>query len=188
MNYSNQEHIHLSLEQPYKFFFIPTILNIFSGFVVGCKSNKKSKYYLGFRYILNFIALSLHVSLVAIKPKLNAQYSRAAGTFCQLISKSKGFCKIRLPSSNIVGISSFCFATLGVLSNTFNRLTVLGKAGRNVLRGNKPSVRGIAMNPVDNPHGGRTNGGCCWVTPWGKPFLFKKTSTSKFKKSFVYKK
>jgi len=90
-----------------------------------------------------------------------------------------------LPSNQIISIPSTCFATLGIVSNIYNRFIVIGKAGRNRLLGIKPTVRGIAKNPVDHPHGGRSNGGCCWVTPWGRPFKFKKTSRSKISK--IYK-
>lgn len=172
----------------YKFFFIPSVSNVVCGSILGCRLNKRVKYFLGFRYSLNIIPIGLHICLLSIKQNKIAQYSRAAGTYSLLLSKTKNFCKIRLPSSSIITISTFCFSTLGILSNNFHRLTVVGKAGRNRLKGLKPTVRGIAMNPVDNPHGGRTNGGCCWVTPWGKPFLFKKTSKSKYKKIFKYKK
>jgi large subunit ribosomal protein L2 len=172
----------------YKFSFIPAIINVAAGSLVGCKNIKKTKYSLGFRYKLNFFRVGLHFCLLSIKPNKIAQYSRAAGSYCQLISKSLNLIKVRLPSNKILTFSASCFATLGVLSNKFNRLIVIGKAGRNVLFGLKPRVRGVAMNPVDNPHGGRTNGGCCWVTPWGKSFLFKKTSNSKYKTKFFYKK
>jgi len=166
----------------YKFSFIPCVQNIFSGTIVGCKTIRKAKYFLGFRYTLTYITTGLNLCLISIKPNKIAQYARAAGTFCQIISKTKYLCKLRLSSGFIISIAASCFATLGVISNSFHRLTVIGKAGRNFLKGFKSKVRGIAMNPVDNPHGGRTNGGCCWVTPWGKPFLFKKTSNSNIQK------
>lgn len=168
----------------YKFSFIPAITNVWSGSFVGCRVLKRTKQLLGFRYMLQFLSIGTHFCLLSMKSNKLAQYAKSAGTFCQLISKTKFFVKVRLPSSSILMFSSSCFGTLGVLSNKFNRLIVIGKAGRNMLYGNRPKVRGVAMNPVDNPHGGRTNGGCCWVTPWGKPFLFKKTSKSRHKKIF----
>lgn len=129
--------------------------------------------------------LASHISLISLNFKKFAQYSRAAGTYCQLLFRSKKICKIKLPSGQIIALSSQCFATFGAISNIYHRFINIGKAGRNILYGKKPKVRGIAMNPVDHPHGGRTNGGCSWVTPWGKPFRFKKTSSSKIKK--IYK-
>lgn len=172
----------------YKFHFVPSVTNIFAGSIIGCQLSTKSKYSLGFRYTLNLISTGLSICLISIKSKKVAQYARSAGTFCQLISKARTVCKLRIPSGLIIPLSPTCLATLGTVSNSFQRLIVVGKAGRNILHGFKSKVRGVAMNPVDHPHGGRTNGGCCWVTPWGKPFLFKKTSNSKIKKVSTYKK
>jgi large subunit ribosomal protein L2 len=167
----------------FKFFYIPAIHTLCAGSIIGCK-NPKHKYFKGFRYKLEhhlqgsiFCFLTKNTSNFAI-------YAKSAGTFCQLLYKSIKICKVRLPSGQIITISPLCFATLGITSNIFNRFVTYGKAGRRVLMGFRPKVRGIAMNPVDHPHGGRTNGGCCWVTPWGKPFRFKKTSRSKVKKIF----
>jgi large subunit ribosomal protein L2 len=167
-----------------KFFYSLSSNLIKAGCFIGCKL-PNYKYFLGFRYKLGFQLQGSIISMLSLKKKKKAQYSLAAGTYCQLLYKSLFFCKIRLPSSQIITIPSSCFATLGIISNIYNRFIVIGKAGRNRLLGLKPKVRGIAMNPVDHPHGGRSNGGCCWVTPWGKPFKFKKTSKSKIKK--IYK-
>lgn len=167
--------------QSYKFSFIPNLQETSAGILAGCQSLKKKFYALGFRYRLNMLQIGSTISFLAINSNNQPAYSKSAGTFSLLLNKSTLFCKIRLPSGLIINIPNFCFATLGKTSNKFNRLIVIGKAGRNRLKGLKPKVRGVATNPVDNPHGGRTNGGCCWVTPWGKPFLFKKTSRSKLK-------
>lgn len=167
--------------QSYKFSYIPSLIETYAGTIAGCQSSKKKYYALGFRYRLNMLQLGLNISFISKNVKNQALYSKAAGTFCQLLNKTMTSCKIRLPSGLILLLPSTCFATLGKTSNKFNRLIIIGKAGRNRLKGIKPTVRGIAMNPVDNPHGGRTNGGCCWVTPWGKPFLFKKTSRANVK-------
>ena len=168
----------------YTFAFMPALESIFSGVLVGCKPVHKLKFYAGFRYSLHFLTAGTLVSLLSLKPSSFAQYSRSCGTFALLLSKTQKFCKIRLPSGNTVFVSVACYATLGALANSLHRACVVGKAGRNRLRGRKPKVRGVAMNPVDNPHGGRTNGGCCWVTPWGKPYLFRKTSKSKLNKQY----
>ena len=88
-------------------------------------------------------------------------------------------CKIKLPSSAILTLPIESYATLGTVSNKLHNLEVIGKAGRNRLKGIRPSVRGIAMNPVDHPHGGRTNGGMPPVTPWGKPTRGKPTVKKK---------
>lgn len=167
--------------QSYSFSFLPNVQETTAGVLSGCQSSKKIFYALGFRYRLNMLQIGSLISFLAKNSNNQPVYSKSAGTFCLLLNKSATFCKIRLPSGLIITIPNFCFTTLGKVSNKFNRLTVVGKAGRNRLKGVKPTVRGIATNPVDNPHGGRTNGGCCWVTPWGKPFLFKKTSRSSLK-------
>lgn len=168
----------------FKFFYTLSSHLLFSGCSIGCKL-PNYKYFLGFRYKLGFQLHGSILSIITLKKNKKAQYSLAAGVYCQLLYKSLSFCKIRLPSSQIISVSATCYATLGIISNTYNRFITIGKAGRNRLLGIKPKVRGIAMNPVDHPHGGRSNGGCCWVTPWGKPFKFKKTSNSIIKK--VYK-
>lgn len=167
-----------------KFFYTLSTYLVSSGCIIGCKL-PNYKYFLGFRYKLMHQLQGSILSMINLKKNKNAQYALAAGTFCQLLYKSITFCKVRLPSNQIVTISSSCFATLGIVSNIYNRFITIGKAGRNRLLGHKPKVRGIAKNPVDHPHGGRSNGGCCWVTPWGKPFRFRKTSRSKVQK--IYK-
>lgn len=98
-----------------------------------------------------------------------AQYIRSAGTSGQIMSCNEKTAKVRLPSERIIEVSSRCYATIGEVSNRLQRMTVLGKAGRSRHLGRRPHVRGIAMNPVDHPHGGRSNGGRPSCSPWGKP-------------------
>ena len=74
-----------------------------------------------------------------------------------------------MPSGKFLMVPSTSYATVGINSNLLHKYSVLGKAGKNRLRSRRPIVRGIAMNPVDHPHGGRTNGGRTSVTPWGLP-------------------
>ena len=100
---------------------------------------------------------------------------RSAGSFGQLIQKETFCNKIKLPSGKIISIPSSSTAVLGTVSNSNHSLCIKGKAGYNRLNGKRPSVRGIAMNPVDHPHGGRTNGGIPSVTPWGLPTKGQKT-------------
>jgi len=95
-------------------------------------------------------------------------YARSAGTYCQVVQKYKNYVKLRLPSGKIVESDIKSYATLGSVSNKNYSLCILGKAGRNCYKGRRPIVRGVAMNPVDHPHGGRTNGGRPSVSPWGK--------------------
>ena len=109
-------------------------------------------------------------------------YVKSAGTSCQVLQKVLNICYIRLPSGKIVTISQDSIAALGKISNYLHNQVVLGKAGINRLLNKRPTVRGIAMNPVDHPHGGRTNGGMPSVTPWGIPTKGKPT----VKKNRIY--
>lgn len=97
-------------------------------------------------------------------------YARAAGTFCTIfkLDKEKMVHHILLPTMSEVVVSSFSLVTLGKASNILHKREVVGKAGLNRLKGRRPSVRGVAMNPVDHPHGGRTKTNSPEVTPWGK--------------------
>ena len=132
--------------------------------------------YIGYRTLLKFIPTGTIIHSISYNN--DVIYASSAGSFCQLIEKNTK-CKIRLPSGKIVNISENCFATIGSVSNNQFKSTYVGKAGRNRLKGIRPSVRGIAMNPVDHPHGGRTNGGRPSVTPWGIPTKGKPTVKKK---------
>ena len=109
----------------------------------------------------------------------NVKFARSAGLFFQIIQKTQKTCKVRLPSGFIKEISNNEFGTLGVVSNFQHNQISIGKAGRNRWLGIRPTVRGVAMNPVDHPHGGRTNGGRPSVTPWGIPTKGKPTVLKK---------
>jgi large subunit ribosomal protein L2 len=107
------------------------------------------------------------------------KYVRSAGLFFQMIQKNSTVCKIRLPSGIIKSVAETSFGTMGIVSNSQHASLFLGKAGRSRLLGIRPTVRGVAMNPVDHPHGGRTNGGRPSVTPWGIPTKGKPTVIKK---------
>lgn len=114
--------------------------------------------------------------------------ARSAGCSAVLLSKNKGLCRVRLPSGTILNLPDFAEVTLGIVSNPQHKNRVLGKAGRSRWLNRRPKVRGVAMNPIDHPHGGgegKTSGGRPSVTPWGKPAHGVKTSTSK-KRNFKY--
>ena len=102
-------------------------------------------------------------------------FSRSAGTYCQMVQKTATIAKIKLPSNKIVAFPVDFYASLGTVSNLDHKTGILGKAGASRWKGRRPIVRGIAMNPIDHPHGGRTNGGRPCVTPWGKPTKGKPT-------------
>lgn len=103
-------------------------------------------------------------------------FARSPGTYCVLlnIDHSNCFLNIQLPSGKNLNIDFNSFATLGRNSNIWKFKEVVGKAGRNIIRGFKQSVRGVAMNPVDHPHGGRTKTNSPEKTPWGKITKFNK--------------
>lgn len=119
---------------------------------------------------------------VEMKVGKGGQLARAAGTYVQLVGRDSGYAQIKLRSGELRLVSSNCRATVGAVSNPDNQNIVIGKAGRSRWLGVRPSVRGVAMNPVDHPHGGgegRTSGGRHPVTPWGKGCKGTKTRSRK---------
>ncbi|MEN5276571.1 50S ribosomal protein L2 [Brucella sp. TWI432] len=125
---------------------------------------------------------------VEMKPGKGGQIARSAGAYAQLVGRDQGMAILRLNSGEQRLVSGACFATVGAVSNPEHSNINDGKAGRSVWRGKRPHVRGVAMNPVDHPHGGgegRTSGGRHPVTPWGKPTKGKKTRSNKATDKFI---
>ena len=125
---------------------------------------------------------------VEMKPGRGGQLARAAGTYVQLIGKDSGFAQLRLTSGELRMVPAKCIATVGAVSTSDNQNTNLSKAGRNRWMGKRPQVRGVAMNPVDHPHGGgegRTSGGRHPVSPWGKPTKGARTRKKKKSDDFI---
>lgn len=119
---------------------------------------------------------------VEMKLGKGGQIARAAGTYVQLVGRDSGYAILRLTSGETRMVRAECMATVGAVSNPDNANIKLGKAGRKRWLGKRPSVRGVAMNPVDHPHGGgegRTSGGRHPVTPWGKPTKGKRTRSNR---------
>ena len=119
---------------------------------------------------------------IEMKPGRGGQIARSAGTYAQLVGKDSGFAQLRLSSGEVRMVPAKCMATIGAVSNPDNQNTNKAKAGRNRWLGKRPSVRGVAMNPVDHPHGGgegRSSGGRHPVTPWGVPTKGKRTRGKK---------
>jgi len=119
---------------------------------------------------------------VEMKVGGGGQIARSAGTYVQLVGKDQGYAQLRLASGEVRLVRAECMATIGAVSNPDQANKKIGKAGRNRWLGKRPSVRGVAMNPVDHPHGGgegRTSGGRHPVTPWGKSTKGKKTRSNK---------
>jgi len=125
---------------------------------------------------------------VEMKAGKGGQFARAAGTYAQLVGRDAGYALLRLSSGEVRMVRAECMATIGAVSNPDQQNISIGKAGRNRWLGRKPSVRGVAMNPVDHPHGGgegKTSGGRHPVTPWGKPTKGKKTRHNKSTDRFI---
>ncbi|MCP8900840.1 50S ribosomal protein L2 [Gilvimarinus xylanilyticus] len=122
------------------------------------------------------------VHCVELKPGKGAQIARSAGTSAQLVARDGVYATLRLRSGETRRVLSECRATLGEVSNSEHSLRSLGKAGAKRWRGVRPTVRGVAMNPVDHPHGGgegRTSGGRHPISPWGTPTKGYKTRKNK---------
>lgn len=130
---------------------------------------------LGFRSVLKNLPSGSIISSVGSDSSSKKIYAKSAGAFCQILEKRLQSLKIKLPSGKVIVVPNHFEGTLGCIDNIVNKLTVTGKAGRNRLKGIRPSVRGIAMNPVDHPHGGKSNKGMPQVTPWGIPTKNKPT-------------
>ncbi|MFT4519304.1 MAG: large subunit ribosomal protein L2 [Halioglobus sp.] len=122
------------------------------------------------------------VHCIELKPGKGAQIARSAGTSVQLVAREGQYATLRLRSGEMRKVLADCRATLGEVSNSEHSLRKLGKAGAARWRGVRPTVRGVAMNPVDHPHGGgegRTSGGRHPVSPWGTPTKGYKTRKNK---------
>ena len=125
---------------------------------------------------------------VELKAGKGGQIARSAGTYAQLIGKDSGYAQLRLSSGEQRLVRGECMATVGSVSNADHGNVKLGKAGRKRWIGKRPAVRGVAMNPIDHPHGGgegRTSGGRHPVTPWGKPTKGKRTRRNKQTDKFI---
>ena len=122
------------------------------------------------------------IHCIEMKPGKGAQIARSAGTSAQLLARDGAYVTLRLRSGEMRKILAECRATIGEVGNSEHALRSLGKAGASRWRGVRPTVRGVAMNPVDHPHGGgegRTSGGRHPVTPWGVPTKGYKTRKNK---------
>lgn len=127
---------------------------------------------------------------IEMKPGKGGQIARSAGGYANLVGKDSGYAQIKLSSGEVRLIHLDCIATIGSVSNPDKKNTNVGKAGRNRWLGNRPHVRGVAMNLIDHPHGGgegKTSGGRHPVTPWGKPTKGKKTRKNKRTTKYIIK-
>jgi large subunit ribosomal protein L2 len=131
---------------------------------------------------LRNIPVGSTIHAIELKPGKGAQIARSAGASVQLVAREGAYVTLRLRSGEMRKVLADCRATLGEVSNSEHSLRSLGKAGAKRWRGVRPTVRGVAMNPVDHPHGGgegRTSGGRHPVSPWGFPTKGAKTRSNK---------
>jgi len=137
---------------------------------------------------LSAMPIGTIVHNVELKPGKGGQMARSAGAYAQLVGRDGRYAIMRLPSGEQRLVLGTGMATVGAVSNPDHQNIKLGKAGRNRHLGRRPAVRGVAMNPVDHPHGGgegRTSGGRHPVTPWGKPTKGAKTRNNKATDKFI---
>ena len=122
--------------------------------------------------ILKNIPEGMHIHNIELKPGKGAQMARSAGPYARIMAKEDNLVSLKLPSGDVRMVMDTCLATIGTVGNKTHENIKIGKAGRSRWLGKRPKVRGVAMNPVDHPHGGgegRTSGGRHPVSPWGTP-------------------
>ena len=137
---------------------------------------------------LDNIPVGSTLHCIELKPKKGAQVARSAGASVQYVAKDGGYASLRLKSGEFRKVLTSCRATIGEVSNAEHSLKSIGKAGAKRWLGVRPTVRGVAMNPVDHPHGGgegRTSGGRHPVSPWGTPTKGYRTRNNKRTDSLI---
>jgi large subunit ribosomal protein L2 len=160
------------------------------GLKVGSKiiSGSGSEISVGNCLALDEIPVGTTLHCVELKPKKGAQLARSAGTSVQFVAKEDGYASIRLKSGEFRKVLCACRATIGEVSNSEHSLKSFGKAGAKRWIGVRPTVRGVAMNPIDHPHGGgegKTSGGRHPVSPWGTPTKGFRTRSNKRTDSLI---
>ncbi len=162
----------------------PQRLNVGDQVIAGAKVDVKP----GNAMPLSAMPVGTIIHNIELKPHGGGKIARAAGTYAQLVGRDLSYAILRLSSGEQRTVRSECMATVGAVSNPDNANTKLSKAGRARWLGKRPAVRGVAMNPVDHPHGGgegRTSGGRHPVTPWGKPTKGKRTRSNKATDKYI---
>jgi len=151
-------------------------------------SSTKAEINIGNAMQLKNIPVGTIVHNIEMKPGKGAQLARSAGAYAQIVGKDNGYVQVKLRSGEFRLVPENGMATIGTVSNTDNQNQKFGKAGRKVWMGKRPTVRGVAMNPVDHPHGGgegKTSGGRHPVTPWGKKTKGLRTRNNKSTNKFI---
>ena len=153
-------------------------------------SGEGSEIRIGNALPLKVIPLGTHVHNIELNIGHGGQMARGAGSYCQLMAKEGKYAQVKLPSGEVRLIPLGCKATIGQVGNLEHEKISIGKAGRKRWLGKRPHVRGVAMNPVDHPHGGgegKSSGGRHPVTPWGVPTKGYKTRVRKRSDRFIVK-
>ena len=151
-------------------------------------SGKNKEIEIGNCMPLSDIPTGTDIHNIELYPNGGGKLARSAGSSAQISGKDENYCIIKLSSGEIRKIINTARATIGSVSNTDHQNIKIGKAGRNRWRGRRPSVRGVAMNPVDHPHGGgegKTSGGRSPVSPWGQSAKGLKTRNNKLTNKFI---
>ena len=171
------------INKSYYYILLPKNLKV--GDII--KAGPNSDYKLGNSLNLSKIPLGTYIHNVSLKKNNIGRLSRSAGTFSILIDKNNKHARIKLSSGKHIYVHMDCTATIGIVSNEKYFLNIIHKAGRSRWLNKRPKVRGVAMNPIDHPHGGgegKTSGGKIQVTPWGLPT--KNRPTKKLKKKINF--
>lgn len=137
---------------------------------------------LGNCMLLKNVPFGTYIHNIEMRPGKGGQIARSAGVYAQLVGRVDGFAQLRMPSGEMRRVSELCGATIGQVSNTDHFNISIGKAGRKRWMGIRPTVRGVAMNPIDHPHGGgegKTSGGRHPCSPWAVPTKGYKTRKNK---------
>jgi len=171
------------------FYYILATQNMIIGDIINYNNNiNLNTINIGDSTLLKNFPVGSLIHNIELVPGKGGQLVRTAGGFAQLIEKVGDFARIRLKSGEQRYVSLNCFASLGIIDNIDHRLVNKGKAGINRWLGIRPTVRGVAMNPIDHPHGGgngRTSGGRPSVTPKGKPTKGSPTRKKKINSNIV---
>ena len=153
-------------------------------------SGSKADILVGNALPLKNIPLGTTIHNIELRKGKGAQLARSAGSAAQLVAKEGTYAQVKMPSGEVRKVHIECLATVGQVGNTDHNNASLGKAGKRRWLGRRPTVRGVAMNPVDHPHGGgegRTSGGRHPVTPWGQPTRGFRTRNNKRTDKFIVK-
>jgi large subunit ribosomal protein L2 len=169
-----------------RYILAPNGLAVGSGVVAG----ENADILIGNALPLKNIPLGTMIHNIELRKGKGGQMARSAGTAAQLLAKESGYAQIKMPSGETRMVHLECYATIGQVGNLNSENVSLGKAGRTRWLGKRPTVRGVAMNPIDHPHGGgegRTSGGRHPVSPWGVPTKGYKTRNNKRTQRFIIK-